>query len=185
MDVPLGTLWQLTVTERTERLALAIDTAEQEILTIRMDSGNQVFFARHNDLTPSFSASAFGILNATLNRLKLLATLLCPLYPVYIVNEVPSDKDVEDRCTPNSVELSQVQVITDVFQDFCFSQNMPVMSAVSQAVDICLDFHCPNLISHKIGKVPVSLRIAWIPGLSGFNWPPTDPGSAHQRLQSP
>ena len=87
----------------------------------------------------------------------LPAALLCSLHPVYIVNEVPSDEDVEDCRAPDTVVLSQVQVVADALQDLCLPQDVPVVGAVPQAVDVCLDFHCPNFLSHKIRKAPVSL----------------------------
>ena len=75
---------------------------------------------------------------------------------VHVIDIVPSREEIEDRRTPDAIDLSQIQVITDLPDDLGLAQHMTIMLVVLQAVNVCLYFHDlppPHIILGKAGQV--------------------------------
>ena len=61
-------------------------------------------------------------------RLLCLDSLL--LDAIHIINVIGPGEEVEDGRTPNAIDLSQIQVIANLLDNFCLAQHMMVMLVV-------------------------------------------------------
>lgn len=67
-------------------------------------------------------------------------------YPIYIVHIIPTNKRVKNGGTAYPIILSQVQIISNLPDDFGLAQHVAVMDTIFQTVDICLNFHTNLLV---------------------------------------
>ena len=49
---------------------------------------------------------------------------------IHIIDIVGPGEEVEDGRTPNAIDLSQIQVIANLLDNFCLAQHMMVMLVV-------------------------------------------------------
>ena len=60
---------------------------------------------------------------------------------VHIIDIVSSCEEIEDRRTPDTVILCQIQVIADLLDDLSLAQHMAVVFVIFQAVDVGFNSH--------------------------------------------
>lgn len=73
--------------------------------------------------------------------------------PIHIIDIISPGEEIEDRRTPNAVDLGQIQVIANAPDNLGLAQYMTVMLLVLQTVDIRLDFHGQILPSQSIAAL--------------------------------
>ena len=49
---------------------------------------------------------------------------------VHIIDRVSSCEEIEDRRTPDTIDLCQIQVVTDLLDDLSLAQHMMVMHTI-------------------------------------------------------
>lgn len=62
---------------------------------------------------------------------------------VHVIDVVPFCEGIKNCRTSDAVDLGQIQVIADLFDDFSLAQYMTVMHAILKAVYVCLYFQNP------------------------------------------